>query len=226
MFYYSFDNFKIQILEDQADISKAQQLIFQTYVQGQNWHIPNDNLSGIHVHTNFNGETILMDDYDKFSIWAGIFYNKKLIACGRIVNRDNNGLLEIERYPISDKLRSKICISSLANLVELNRSAIHQDYRNTIAWPSLLNFAFEYCEKMGLSAIATTAYDKVKQFHSAIGFKVIEGESFKYHSNDESSVDVYFADFSRGDICKIIKTLDQISDKKNKLSSKSLLTSC
>jgi hypothetical protein len=103
--------------------------------------VPDDNHSGIHVHTNTNGETLLVDDYDKFSIWAGTFYDKKLIACGRIVSRDSNGLLEIERYTISDNLRSKICMSSLPYLVELNRSAIHPDYRNTIAWQRTRKFS-------------------------------------------------------------------------------------
>ncbi|HLB41929.1 MAG TPA: GNAT family N-acyltransferase [Gammaproteobacteria bacterium] len=213
MFYHSVDEFTTKILHNQTDVICAKHLLYKIYVQDQNWPIFDNNPSGIKIKVSKDQKMILIDDYDRYSTWVGTFYNDKLIACGRIIGRDHNGLLEIERYPISNVLKAKIAISVMPNLVELNRSAIHQDYRNTVTWPCLLHFAFKYCGKQKLNAISTTGYQKVIDMHKAIGFEIVDGEGFKYHPADETRVEVFLASTS-SNIDNITKNLEKIIKEK------------
>jgi len=190
------DSYTTTILDAKDSIINVQQFLYDVYIKEMGWKFVSNNPSGIRTVTSDGNKKIIIDDYDQYSIWVGTFYNDQLVACGRIVNRDTAGLLEIERYGISNSLRKKICVSSIPNLVELNRSAIVRSHRNSIIWPCLLYFAFKYCEIMGLCAIATTAYNKVDEFHNAIEFHQVKGQNFFYHDQDEKSVNVYFADAS------------------------------
>jgi len=211
---HSVGGFITKILRKNADIMDAKHLLFKIYTQDKNWNVFDGNPSGIEINTSSSGKMILTDDYDNFSTWVGTFHNNKLIACGRIISRDDNNLLEIERYPISIKLKEKMSISSMQNLVELNRSAIHRDYRNTVAWPCLLYFAFKYCAKQKLNAISTTSYQKVIDMHKAIGFQIIQGEGFKYYSTDEKKAEVFLATIDNSEIYEIIKKIKKIIEVK------------
>lgn len=211
---YMLTNYITRILDNPDEIRLAQHLLFKIYVQEQNWHILPNNPSGLKVKTDINGINTIIDNFDKYSIWIGSFHEDKLIACGRIVKRDDKGLLEIERYPISNNLKIKICAAAMPNLIELNRSAILPGYRNTVVWPCLLHFGFEFCNLHQLSTISTTEFDKVKHFHGSIGFKTIQHEKFKYHTSDKKTVEVYLANFSNGDVASIIESLKKIIEQK------------
>jgi hypothetical protein len=206
------DSYTTTILHTKDNIIIAQQLLYEIYIKEMGWKFINNNPSSIRIETSNDNKKIMTDDYDQHATWVGTFYNEQLVGCGRVVNRDAAGLLEIERYSILNSLREKICVSSVPNLVELNRSAIVQSHRNSIIWPCLLYFAFKYCENMSLCAIATTASSRVDQFHSAIGFHQIKGQDFFYHNQDEKSVNVYFADTSN--IKQISLNLERILKNK------------
>ena len=56
----SVSNFTTKILDHPNDIRRAQQLLFQTYVQDQNWLISENNPSGIQVEIDIN-ESLLQN---------------------------------------------------------------------------------------------------------------------------------------------------------------------
>ncbi len=199
-------------LRNHKEIRLAEKILYDVYIVEQAWDLHANNQSGLKI-VEQNGHHYLTDDYREHAVWVGVFDQQALVGCGRIVQRDKNKLLEIERYQINSTLQQKIKFSNYPNLVELNRSAIQKNYRGQSNWLQLLSYAFQYCYDHQLSAIATTSISKVKKLHHAIKFNRLENEDFYYSSLDKYPAEVYLADFDSGDILTIRNCSNDFSQK-------------
>jgi hypothetical protein len=198
----------VRALTSEEDLNAARGLLYEVYIQEMKWEINQNNPSELSIEKIDNGKMILTDKYDKFSFWIGIFDREKLIACGRASRHDENFIFEANHYCQNEKLG--ILLKDATHVVELNRSAIHPDYRGTAAWLYLLHTGFDYCQKNKLSAFSTTGIKKVIDLHKAIGFPCVENLTFKYDPNDEKEVCVYFASYDKQQIFNILQNLNEM----------------
>ena len=188
------------------EVFQAQRLLYQVYIEELNWSVPLNNPSHLQVV-----EHALQDDYDREAVWFGVYDRinnpQQIIATGRIVHRDNEGRLELERYAIADVVRQRL--QTNPSMVEMNRSAIDVNYRRSNVWSCLLQAGFEYCLEHHYSVVAATASQQVQSMHAAIGFNQW-GPSFTYHDSDKQQACIYWAQYSQLD--PIIQRLKALRD--------------
>lgn len=207
-----------RILNTNQEIDMARRLVHQVYVEEGKWHPSLNNLSGFEIRKSTHSlERMLVDRFDNFSIWLGIFDGTRTepIACGRISSRDQHGKLEIQYYSEQLMQLKQIDMQHNPNMFLIGRSAILPEYRGTAAWLVLLRGAFLYCHECQHSVLSSTNIEKVQRIHDDIGYPCIEGVSFQYEFSQNSDAKVYYASFPN-ETLKIIENLDKFIDKKLK----------
>ncbi len=193
-------------LTTEPQILAAQKLLHLVYVAELNWQPASNNPSRLKIVADR-----LIDDYDEHAQWYGVYdkdnIDNGIIATGRILDRDNQPRLELERYAIPQQLREQL--AQQKNIVEINRSAIKKDYRHSNVWAWLLYAGFNYCCANNYQVISSTANQKVQTMHDSIGFLATD-YSFKYDAGDNNDSIVYWVDTEQ--TCSIAKKLKIIAN--------------
>lgn len=177
------------ILTNNDEIICAKQLVYETYVNNQNWVPPIDNPSGFRVEV-VNNIKILTDDLESQSKWIGVYNDSsELVACCRVIT-PHMGNLEYNRY-------KKIFSYELNNKknVEFNRLAIKSGFETTSAIPLLIKEVVNYTLANSYDGILTTlSFPEPGQFALKLGFKVIDNSEFKYSNSDLKTVSLFYFD--------------------------------
>ncbi|KTC76037.1 hypothetical protein Lbir_0106 [Legionella birminghamensis] len=197
------------ILQNPKCLTRAQSLLYSSYVKELGWQINPQNPSNIQVIEQDN-RLLLVDDYDDCSTWFAIYHHHTMMACARLCHDDANGLLEIERYENARKALEPILRQKQTlNLVELNREAIiplvcgHKPYYAL----KVLKAVFQHCIAHEQSILTTCNIKEWVALYDLIGWQPIPDYTFKYCQSEPAPVSVYLATPS-----ELIELTSAISD--------------
>lgn len=195
------------IVNEEKNLNKVRALLYACYLEHFEWEIEHTNPSGIKIQKQ-NHQTIIADDYDNLSIWFSVLEADNCIACGRLCYEDQNGLLEIERYPNARKsLQHIFTMKKEFNLIELNREAMLPKYENNpTPYLLLLKSILQYCIENNYGILTTSNLPKWVSMYNAIGFQQLEEVSFKYCDSEPLPVIVYLV--QNHTIKEIIKNIN------------------
>lgn len=193
-------------------INQSRHLLHEYYVNELGWQIQKHNASKIKIISNNTSDiprNILVDDYDSISTWFVGLKGQSVIACARLCGDDNNGLLEAERYSEARLNLSHIFAKKKnLNLIELNREAIHIEYRNYEVYLLLLKIILQHCISNKQSILMTTCHPDLIYLYKLISFPKMEHASFKYDSSEPVPVNVYLADFNSNHHFTMLKNIN------------------
>lgn len=177
-----------RFLESDEEIRMAQRLIYQVYVEEIGWIPEQENPSRIHFQS-WQGKMLFMDDFDRNALWFGTFHYDELIACWRFCP-PQQGKFELELYhPVPNFLKA-------SNSLEVNRLAIHRNYRNRsrIIY-GLIREAYETLYQDFDYTFAAVTFPNPGDLYLKIGLKKLNVPSFKYSPSDPQEVSLICLDF-------------------------------
>ncbi len=165
------------------DADEASALLYSVYFQELGWDpvVPNPSrLVADHATRRFR------DRFDGRATWLGLRTTSgELVATLRLIaaNGADGAALEIESYlELPDAL--------LDHAVEVNRVAVHPDYRHDTALSTLYQAAWSEARNMGAhSAIGASSEEVVYGVAFSLGWRP-EGISFRYHPTDPEEAHV------------------------------------
>jgi hypothetical protein len=206
------DELHVELVINQTMLDQARCLLYQCYIQKLGWMFPQDNPSGLSFRMIEQG-CILVDDYDKKSVWFLLFLRQHPIGTMRICYPDDDNTLEIERYPSAKCVASRLLFSGDHHCwVELNREAILPEYMfNQQALLILLQALLRYCYNNKLSVLTSCYFQEWHDIYSSIGFDNLEDAQFKYFDQDEKDVEIFFVKTSK--LKKILVNIDVFLSK-------------
>jgi len=102
----------IKRLNTPALITEACSLLYEVYIQQQNWQFSPDNPSKLRVEIR-NNKSVLVDRFTDHAIWFGAFDDDKLVGCVRLSGVDENNQLEIEGYSSSQRGCPEFCVNGV-----------------------------------------------------------------------------------------------------------------
>lgn len=178
-------------LTTQIELLEAKHLLYQVYIEEQQWKVPLDNPSNLRI-IRAGQFAYLQDKFDSVANWFGLFHHDRLIGCIRNLRR-LNGKFELENYhSIPDFLKHE------PKVVETNRLAIRDGYRGTEAVFLLSALAMEHEINLGMvSSFATAPFPGTGYLYiRKLGFTKVASPPFKYHPKDEGTVHLMHLDLS------------------------------
>ncbi len=190
--------------EDRETLNKAREMLYRYYVQELHWKINIENQSGIKTIKTSRNQMMLVDDYDNNSDWFGVFYQKDIIACARIIDHSQYPV-ELSRYSSAAKIMKDIILHE--KIAELNREAIDSRFANIKkVYCCLFKTILDYCLLKNKAVITTSNLTSWQAFYKEIRLSKLQDYSFKYEPTDHKEVDVYFAE--NDEISTLIKTIE------------------
>lgn len=186
---------KASTINNLEALNQARCLLYNCYVKEMQWHIEQNNYSGLYVDKT-NPHFKLIDDYDEIATWFSVKNENEVVACARLCPEDANGKLEMERYPEAKKMLWPTLgeLKKKFRVVELNREAIlPDDETDSVVRPLLLKKIFEYCILNRCAVITATPIKEWLTLYERLSFPRLGGCQFKYADADAEKVTVYFA---------------------------------
>jgi len=192
-------SFKVKIVSEK-ELEKVYHFLYLTYVKEMKWSFDKNNPSGLRVE----GKDVkkLMDDFQTYSTWFGLYLNNDIVGCVRILQPKNN-LLELENYT-SINLKKE-------NKREINRLAFRQDVLNSPGPVILLKELFSFINETDTEWIfATLPSGNMLSLACNLGFEKYSDIKFKYSNNDLQSVNLIYLNRSSNKFNQLIGVCNEI----------------
>ena len=175
-------------LQNNDEVRMAKRLLYQVYVEEMGWIPQKENPSGIRFK-NWQGEMLFADNFDRTAIWFGTFHHDNLIACWRFCP-PYQGKFELELY------HSIPTFLKTTNSLEVNRLAIHKNYRNRsrIIY-GLIREAYETLHQDFDYTFAAITFPHPGDLYLKIGLEKLDVPPFKYSPSDLQEVSLIYLDF-------------------------------
>ncbi len=138
---------------------------------------------------NSGNNKILTDDLESNSTWFGVTFQGHVVACMRLVHRDENGQFDITRYPDSEKPLTRHVLSPSVNpeLLELQRIAVSPLFRKTGVMTMIMKMVFEYASEQDCGLIGATGSKPIIKMFDKIKGVVIDDE-FDYGDGEKTTL--------------------------------------
>lgn len=205
----------IQRLTTSEQIENACALLYEIYIQQQNWQFSEDNPAGIRVEKR-GIKSLLVDNGTERAIWFGAFDGVRLIGCLRLLGVDENNVLEIEKYPNSNPILKHIPITQKAQYFEIQKSAVETNYREIGITRSLFLACLRLCHEEKYNVIVCPVDGYINLLLKKISFPIKQEYAFKYEDHDGSFVHFYLAHWAKNEIELVIKNLEYVDNDLNK----------
>lgn len=179
---------EFRLLTKKSDIEASQSLLYDVYIQEMGWLPEENNPSGIEILQSYK-TNLLIDNYDDYALWFGVYIENKLAACWRLCP-PIKGLFELEKYHhLPDFLKR-------ARSLEITRLAIQEEYRrSTSVLVQLALGTAQYLGKRFDYTFATAQFPEPGQLYLRLGAKKI-GNPFKYSEKDDNEVVLTYFDLN------------------------------
>ena len=176
-------------LETQEEIDEARILLHEVYMDEMKWTPDPKNPSKLRTEF-LKNQSLLVDAFDSISFWIGIFDGNKLIATHRHSPK-LDGKIELEHY------REMPEFLLTGKSIEMNRLAIHRDYRkNSPAFLMIVAADYEFLGgKLYDFAFSTAEFPNPGEMYCKVGMKRADINPFKYSDADPNEVSLIYFDF-------------------------------
>ena len=136
--------------------------------------------AGLRIEQHGNRNTIT-DDLEGQCSWFGSTFQGHVVACSRMVHRDDSGQLDLTRYKDSEKPLTKQILSMQVNprLYELQRIAISPLFRKTGIMNEIFKMAAQFVLEEESSLVGTSGSKSILKFVQQVGGLIID-DSFDY----------------------------------------------
>ncbi len=178
---------QFKILRQQQEIEQAQSLLYQVYIEEMGWTPDIDNPSELRIRI-YKNQCYLVDKYDAYANWFGVYLESELIACWRLCP-PINGKFELEEY------NSIPAFLHQSKSLEINRLALRSDYRRShnVLFHLASNTMSEVVEKFDYT-FAATQFPNPGTLYLRLGATKVESSSFKYSIKDDQKVSLLYFD--------------------------------
>ncbi len=187
-------SFKIVSQSDKTIIHSIKTILHKVYVEDMGWVIGGDNPSGLKVIQQDDCTRILTDDYESYEQWVVMLDNDEIVAAVRLTSKDDNGLYEMQRYYRSSNLKD--CIDELAAIsttCEMSRLVINPNYQAAEVIPFFFSNFLNYLNENNTSIFfACSDWVFPHEQLQLMGFKALDGASFRYTENDPQEAQVFY----------------------------------
>lgn len=177
-----------------ATIQSIKTILHKVYVEDMGWIIGDDNPSGLTVVRQDGCPLTLNDDYESHEQWLAMLDNDEIVAAVRLTGKDDKDLYEMQRYYRSPNLDR--CIDELgakSKTCEMSRLVINPSYEASEVTPFFLSNFLQHLNENNRSIFfACSDWVFPHEQLLLLGFKMLDGESFRYTENDPQEAQVFY----------------------------------
>lgn len=190
-------------LHAQEDIARMQNLLFDVYIQELGWKFDEKNPSGLRVARDPDRDAALVDNFDSFATFFGVYDRDLLIGGARLIPCIN-GKLEFEHY----HSRPELLRNPGLKLMEINRLVIKPSHQASVAPVLLFKSVAEYLAAHPVDyLVAAVGEPEPAGLCIRLGFEPTERQSFRYSKNDPMPVRLHHLNCSKTAVMEKIITL-------------------
>lgn len=186
--------FKVINPSNKITIQSIKTILYKVYVEDMGWVITEDNPSGLTIIQRDGCPLTLTDDYESHEQWLAMIDGEEIVAAVRLTSKDNKDLYEMQRYYRSSILDN--CINQLSaksKTCEMSRLVINPRYEASEVTPFFLSNFLQYLrEKNIFIFFACSDWVFPHEQLQLLGFKMLDGESFRYSENDPQEAQVFY----------------------------------
>ncbi len=186
--------FKLVSKSDKTITQSVKTILHKVYVEDMGWIIGDDNPSGLKVVQQDGCANTLTDDYESYEQWIVVLDNDEIVAAVRLTSKDDNGLYEMQRYFCSSNLDSCLAeLSAISEVNEMSRLVINPNYETSEVIPFFFSNFLSYLNESNISIFfACSDWVFPHEQLQLMGFKMLDGASFRYTENDPQEAQVFY----------------------------------